>query len=206
MVIRRATLATKLLYAASHRRLSKPKDPHHVGRSHIVPMAAHRQPLNAQLLFDERGAVRCKVRLTATVSSVHDEARALIHDLSETGLRLETASGFDLGETLIVELPFVGVVEAQVVRKDANSYGCQFVTPVSKATVNAALLRSRPLRPVPSKEADISELVVGVNPSLEQMAAWALEFEEVKGARGFQLLGFRKAGDGVISAMVLKNK
>lgn len=169
-------------------------------------MASHHQFLNAQLLVDERGSVRCTVGLGVKVPSVSDQARVLVHDLSETGLRLETTSVLTLGEFLVVELPFVAVVEARIVRKDVNIYGCQFLTPVSEATVKAALLRSRPLRPVPTNETNIFELVVGINPSGQEIAIWALEFEQVQSLQGFQLLGFRKSDDGIINAIVLKKK
>ncbi|MDJ0978697.1 MAG: PilZ domain-containing protein [Erythrobacter sp.] len=167
-------------------------------------MAAQRQPLNAQILGRQRGSVRRTVQLTTSVSTTSEAGRALIHDLSETGLRLETTSALEQGETLIVELPFVGVTEASVVWSKDNSYGCEFLTPVSKAAVSAALLKSRAMPGAPTSETKVEEVPIGVNPSLEEIAAWGVEFERTRGAVGFRLLGFRKSPEGLISAMVVR--
>lgn len=163
-------------------------------------MAAHRQPLIAQILQDERGSVRFTLRLTTGVTSAADQSRALIHDLSETGMRLISDTSFEIGEPLVIELPLLGSTQARIIWSKENSYGAEFLEPVSKATISAALLRSRPLMPVPGDETAIEELFVGTNPSLDQIAAWAYEFEKTKGASGYKLLGFRQSDDGVISA------
>ncbi|WP_338240818.1 PilZ domain-containing protein [Aurantiacibacter hainanensis] len=163
-------------------------------------MAASRQPLIAQILKDERGSVRCTIRLSADVASTSAQSRTLIHDLSETGLKLTSNTEFEIGELLTVELPLVGSAEARIVWNNENSYGAEFVKPVSKGTVSAALLSSRPFLPIRSDESAIEELVIGLNPSLDELADWAYEFEQTKGARGYRLLGFRQSDDGIISA------
>ena len=168
-------------------------------------MARHRQPLNAQITRDARGSARYIVHFTTSVTGAPDDARTIVHDLSETGLRLENLNGIDLGETLIVDLPYVGQVEARIVRSDSNINGAEFLTPISKAAVSAALLRSRPIPPVESDQAVIEEIPVGKDPSIEQIAAFAQELEQTKGITGKRLLGFSRSAEGVINALVLKS-
>ena len=171
-------------------------------------MAGHRQPLNAQIIRDDRGSARHIVRFTASVSGSSNDRQSLVHDLSETGLKLENSSGVDLGETLIVELPYVGQVEARIVRTDPDNHkvhGAEFLTPIPKAAVSAALLRSRPTPPVDSSQAAIEEIPVGDDLSVGQITAFAQELEQSKGATGKRLLGFKQSSDGMINAIVQTN-
>jgi len=69
-----------------------------------------------------------------------------IHDISNTGLLLETKVRLVEGQRLDVDLPEIGFTQAEVVWSSERFFGCRFDTPVSKAAVSAALLRN----PVPS--------------------------------------------------------
>lgn len=91
---------------------------------------------------DERGAVRRTLRLEVQSSTVTDAASALIHNLSETGLLIETSVKLDVGEIIAVEMPEVGATAARVVRADGAFFGCEFVKRAPKAAVSAALLRA----------------------------------------------------------------
>jgi len=66
----------------------------------------------------------------------------IIHDLSTTGLLLETNAALGLGSPLAIELPHAGRCSATVVWNSGKLFGCQFDTPISKAAVSAALLKS----------------------------------------------------------------
>lgn len=69
---------------------------------------------------------------------------AHIHDLSVTGLLFETSA--PLSEDRVeVQLPEVGPTHARVVWHHGRFFGCNFVQPIPKAAVSAALLRSAPL-------------------------------------------------------------
>ena len=169
-------------------------------------MPPHRPPLNAEVLGDMRGSARRRVRFVAPVDSASDQTRARVHDLSETGLRLETTTGLDLGETLLVELPFVGETVARVIWREQNSYGCEFMVPVGKAAVSAALLRSWTSPSATGGKGAITELDIGIDPTLEQIAAWAAEFGKTEGSDdSYRLIGFRMAEDRVVKALVVKN-
>ena len=69
-----------------------------------------------------------------------------IHDISNTGLLLETKVHLTEGQRLDVDLPEIGLTQAEVVWASERFFGCRFDTPVSKAAVSAALLRN----PAPS--------------------------------------------------------
>ncbi|MGB3806027.1 MAG: PilZ domain-containing protein [Erythrobacter sp.] len=168
-------------------------------------MTALVQKLHATISRERRGANRRTVHLSMSVEGSPEEAMATIHDMSETGLRLETACKIDPEETLIVELPFLGVTEAKVIWSDGNFHGCEFLSPMSKGAVSAAILRSRPYPSERRNAAPIEEIPVGTDPSIEDLIAWEAGFQKTKGVAGYQLLGFRKAEEGVLIAMVGKN-
>ena len=104
-------------------------------------------PLRAEILtdapiLDERSAARRTLRLEVSASSSQDATTALIHNLSEAGLLLETSADLQVGEMLQVDLPHAGATTALVVWSRGNFAGCGFVSPVSKAAVSAALLKN----------------------------------------------------------------
>src|SRR4029450_4627975 len=67
-----------------------------------------------------------------------------IHDVSETGLLIETAAELAVFDDLEIELPEVGFTPALVVWTSGRFYGCQFKERISQAAISAALLRSPP--------------------------------------------------------------
>ena len=117
-------------------------------------------PLAAELRTDTqdivgRRAARRTLRLeVGTTSSSQEGTPALIRNLSESGLLLETNARLSPGETVAVDLPEAGVTIAEVIWSDGGFYGCAFIRPVTKAAVSAALLRApaeldRPLTALP---------------------------------------------------------
>lgn len=114
-------------------------------------------PLRAEIRTDtpilhERSAARRTLCLEVSARSSHDAATALIHNLSEAGLLLETSADLKVGEALQVDLPHAGATTALVVWSRGNFAGCEFVSPISKAAVSAALLKTPVERaqPLPS--------------------------------------------------------
>lgn len=91
-------------------------------------------------VLDERSAARRTLRLQVSASTSAASTSAVIHNLSENGLQLETAIALQVGEALHVDLPHAGTTTALVVWKRGKLVGCEFTSPVSKATVSAALL------------------------------------------------------------------
>lgn len=106
-------------------------------------------PLGAEFLIDagaepERGARRRELRLAAEASGSGKTAHVVVHNLSTTGLLIETSAELGESETLEVTLPEVGTIVASVVWKSDALYGCQFSRPISEGAVAAALLRAPP--------------------------------------------------------------
>jgi transcriptional regulator with XRE-family HTH domain len=66
----------------------------------------------------------------------------MLHNVSATGLLLESAVLLTVGETLEIDLPQVGATAAKVIWVSGALYGCQFETPISAAALSAAQLRS----------------------------------------------------------------
>lgn len=65
-----------------------------------------------------------------------------IHDLSLTGLLIETWESLHVGTRLTVDLPEIGKTEAQVVWSTGHYFGCQFDTAIPAAALSAAMLRN----------------------------------------------------------------
>jgi hypothetical protein len=112
----------------------------------MMPLRAEIQsePVDA----DGRGAVRRTLRLPVTTVASGDVNAAIVHNLSEAGLLVETDAAVRIGETIEVDLPDASASTAIVVRRDGRLVGCQFVSPVSRGVVSAAQLMT-PVAPPP---------------------------------------------------------
>ena len=72
----------------------------------------------------------------------------LVHDISATGLLLESPVPLTIDERIGIDLPEAGVTGAKVVWTSGKLFGCQFETPISAASLSAAQLRSAVGQPV----------------------------------------------------------
>lgn len=92
-----------------------------------------------------RGSVRRKLRLdTVGKAAARGSTPVEIHDLSTSGMLIETSVDLTVGEAIEIELPRTGPQTAEVMWASGRFYGCRFVDPIPPAAVSAALLRSRP--------------------------------------------------------------
>ena len=89
-----------------------------------------------------RRTARRTLRLEVETVSPSAAANALIHNLSRTGLLLETTAALKVGDTLEVALPEAGPTAAKVIWSRGEFSGCEFVAPVTNGAVSAALLRA----------------------------------------------------------------
>ncbi|MES2553063.1 MAG: PilZ domain-containing protein [Pseudomonadota bacterium] len=90
---------------------------------------------------DKRGAARRTLRLALPASSVQvATTNVVIHDLSELGFMIETSAELAVGETFQIDMPQAGLIEARVVWNQDSSFGCRFLSCVSKGAVSAAML------------------------------------------------------------------
>jgi transcriptional regulator with XRE-family HTH domain len=95
---------------------------------------------------DGRGARRRLLHLGVSGRFGGADA-ATVHNLSASGLLIETATALAEGETIVVDLPECGARGATVVWADAPMHGCRFDHPLPAAVLSAAQLRSA-VRPV----------------------------------------------------------
>jgi hypothetical protein len=101
---------------------------------------------------NRRTSARRKLHLGSTLGSAgHD---VVIHDLSATGVLLQTSARLEPFDDLEVALPEVGATHAFVVWNSGDYFGCEFARPIPRAAISAALLRN----PIPSP-ADSSGLL-----------------------------------------------
>jgi transcriptional regulator with XRE-family HTH domain len=73
------------------------------------------------------------------------EANVRIHNISTTGLLLETDQPLSVGEVLAIDLPQRGPVDATVMWNSEQLYGCAFKDGLTDAALAAAQLQSHPL-------------------------------------------------------------
>lgn len=91
---------------------------------------------------DQRGAVRRTLHLGVSGRFAGGaEGLATVHNISATGMLVETEATLTEGETIAIELPEVGEVTASVVWMDFPMHGCRFDEPLSLASLSAAQLR-----------------------------------------------------------------
>ncbi|WP_066774976.1 PilZ domain-containing protein [Croceicoccus mobilis] len=91
---------------------------------------------------DGRSRARRTVRVEVEAKAASSGSPAIIRNLSETGLLLETRAALRPGETLHIDLPISGECAAEIVWIDGVRHGCRFLLPIPKATVSAAELIS----------------------------------------------------------------
>ena len=109
----------------------------------VIP-AQFRQRRQSQT---QRRGVRRKLRLHVAGKTVDGRTgEVLIHDLSTTGILVQTEESLAVGEVIEVELPRTGVHHIEVVWASGSFFGCRFLEPLPPAAVSAALLRSAPER------------------------------------------------------------
>lgn len=68
--------------------------------------------------------------------------KVVIHNLSATGLLVESATPLAIDENISIDLPEAGSTPAHVVWCSGDLYGCQFHAPISNAVLSAIQLRS----------------------------------------------------------------
>ncbi|MCT2558996.1 helix-turn-helix domain-containing protein [Tsuneonella sp. YG55] len=91
---------------------------------------------------DPRGAGRRTLHLGVSGRFASGSKGAVtVHNISATGLLIETAAALAEGETIVVDLPEAGERHARVVWADAPMHGCRFDDPLTPAALSAAQLR-----------------------------------------------------------------
>lgn len=105
-----------------------------------MPIRATTQPQDAS-----PGRVAQRVRLKLEVSGSFErgtQANAVVHNLSATGILIETADALALDQRIAIDLPEAGQVRATVVWTSGTLSGCRFDKLLAKSAVSAAQLRN----------------------------------------------------------------
>jgi transcriptional regulator with XRE-family HTH domain len=91
----------------------------------------------------QRGAARMRMRIEASGSlGIGEGTIVVIHNLSATGMLIETASELAIGQRILVALPEAPDQAATIVWRSEALAGCLFEQPLSRATLSAAQLRN----------------------------------------------------------------
>jgi hypothetical protein len=101
---------------------------------------------------DRRSAVRHKLHLDVTLAGTGD--KVVIHNLSPTGILIETATQLATSDQFEVDLPEVGATVATVIWNSDTFFGCQFRNAIPPSAVSAALLRNPFAPAMPSPVSD----------------------------------------------------
>ena len=112
-------------------------------------------------------------------------ATVTIHNISATGLLLETGAPLIEGELLDVDLPDVGMTRAQVIWSSGNLHGCAFAAPVSPATLSATQLRSAV--PLPHLQSPGRGMGEGFGGDRGTETGFALRLQRLRKSRGLTL-------------------
>jgi hypothetical protein len=119
---------------------------------------------------NSRTASRRKLSLVARgVTAAQEFATVVIHDLSETGVLIETKVELATGEPLEIDIQEAGTVAATVVWSSGQFFGCQFERRLPKAAVSASILRNAARPPGMMPDATASNDVGPAAQALEKL-------------------------------------
>lgn len=94
---------------------------------------------------DRRTSARRTLKLRVPASATSGSGVAvLVHDISRSGLLIETDASLAIGTELDVDFPEVGPRTATIVWNRDQFFGCEFHEPLSQAGLSATFLKSSP--------------------------------------------------------------
>jgi hypothetical protein len=89
-----------------------------------------------------RRAPRRTLRLEVESVGGSDSSSVVIHNISATGLLIETSAAMAIGDAFEVSLPQRGATSVRVVWASGGFYGCEFGDRISEGTISAARLKA----------------------------------------------------------------
>lgn len=117
----------------------------HLGRSfRLATVQRCLMPVEVEMWSireNDRGRRHARHQLRLAVEG-SVQGRALLHNMSDTGVLLETTDDLALGEVVHIDLPGASGELAKVVWREGSMVGCQFDRPISRATISASRLQS----------------------------------------------------------------
>lgn len=104
--------------------------------------------ITAKLIDDNRNAERFPVELDATVRNAAARPYdVVLEDLSSTGFRMVGGPDMPIGSAISIGFAGIGVQPARLTRLNDDSYGCEFVKPLTSAELSAAI-NAAPAAPI----------------------------------------------------------
>ena len=91
---------------------------------------------------ERRWQVRRDVNLATSATAAEGGHAALVRNISENGLLIETTAPLGPRDAFEIDLPEIGTCVAEVVWYKGDLKGCRFFAPIPRAVVSAAVLRS----------------------------------------------------------------
>lgn len=104
-------------------------------------ISAHFEPHNFDPATPRLHRRRLQLKVSGALAT-GDAAEVLIHNVSATGLLLETETALGEGERIDIDLPELGLTPATIVWADEKFHGGHFDSPLSAGTLSALELRS----------------------------------------------------------------
>lgn len=99
--------------------------------------------LNQHVAREARGSERVELMIeTDGLIGPGVAARVVLHNLSATGVLVETEAALEIAQVIHLNLPEAGPVAASIIWTSDNLYGCKFAQPLSRAALSAAKLRN----------------------------------------------------------------
>ena len=99
-------------------------------------------PLVTQIHFHDIAVERRRGQRHPIGLPVGGEIRAVVEDISETGLALSSNRALGVADVFEIELPVAGKVCVTVIWAEGGMVGGEFLAPITRAAVSAARLRS----------------------------------------------------------------
>jgi hypothetical protein len=124
---------------------------------------------------NRRYAPRRRISLGSSLEGSGDGV--VIHDLSSTGMLIETVAELRVLDKLEIALPEAGTARATVVWSSGRFHGCQFKSPISQAALSASQLRSPPLTRPDGAQPPAAEPAAANGTAFEHLAGFTASDE-----------------------------
>lgn len=96
-----------------------------------------------------------------------------MHDISQTGLRIETTHLLEIGSEVCVEIDFIGPKRATIAWQRGPLYGCDFATPLRHADAARAMQSTPVIRLIPRRATFNRPALMGVaGLAIASLSSW----------------------------------
>ena len=152
------------------------------------PMVIHGTMVEPPAREGQQRADRLRLNLAVAGAVAPGQGtEVIVHNLSVSGVLIETAADLMMGQDIAIALPEAGDVVASVVWQSERLYGCRFRQPLPRAALSAARLRN----PLPS-DFDPADRADG-DTDADAEETLGARLRRLRQARGLSLAGLAQA-------------